>query len=123
MKRDFYADMPEDLVIFDRADLMEIESTCIGLEEDEVLGFYGFTYKELKEEFPLDYRWFTRCYRRGQSAGLFKVMGKLVSSMSDKNGHQPAMAFLSRFAGEKWPIDAGDTLSEGKFSFQVLRNK
>lgn len=89
----------EDLHLFEPGDQYSIQQMASGLSEQEVCDYWGYDYSELEDN---DKFFFDINFKRGRIEAKNRAVQKLFTAMSDRNGYNPALEYLTRFA-DKWP--------------------
>lgn len=104
-----------DVEFFEISDSGIIRELSRGLSEAEVLNYFNVEKDDLGEK---DTFFFETEYKRGNLLARRDAVNRLFSSMSDRNGHVPALEYLTRFA-EKWPEQEGVANTSRTFKLQI----
>ena len=94
-----------------------VEDLARGMSMNEACEWFGCTFEVLDEE---DRKFFLYHYRRGRATGRRSAVQALFGQMTQRNGHQAALSYLTRFADE-WP-EEGVSAGDG-FNFKVIMDK
>jgi len=96
-----------------------IKDMAKGLNETDILYWFGLEKKQFDNLSDYDKQFFTVNYRKGRVEGLQKSVENLFQQQKLKGGAPACLAHLTRFA-EAWPVNKDDDEGGGKvLNFRV----
>ena len=105
-----------NMKVFDFQNLQEVEDLSAGLDQAEVLSWYGLSLDDLSGD---DLKYFNIAFNKGRANAKRKAVSKLFEAMSSRQAKESAISYLARFS-EGWATSVeSDGKSAGKFSFRV----
>jgi len=116
-----YSNINGDTLYFDYASLIEIETLSAGLDQAEVLAWYGLDVQDLDQpDAILDKKYFNIAFNRGRAVAKQKAVFALFEAMKGRQGKESSISYLARFGTDQWRQDVqSDNSTSGKFSFKV----